>query len=145
MTDERPSDIESQIVSGAARAERVAGEVLEGAERFVDRIAPPQERELIRRALDLSTRKKLLLARRLWKDARVQAVTRMPMLAGVLYLMLPIRLLPARIGPLRQWEKLVGLGLLLWLIVRITPEDVLREHLEAVEKPGLIRRVLRRE
>lgn len=135
----------SAVVSGIARAERLTGELVEGAHRLADQVAPPSERDLIRRTLDLSTRKKFLLARRLWKDPRVQATTRMPMIAGTVYMMLPIRLLPARFGPIRQWEKLLGLGLLLWLIVRITPEEVLREHLDAVEKPGLVRRMLRRE
>jgi len=145
MSDAAESQRPSPVISGIVKAEQLAGELLEGAERLVERVAPPGERDLIRRALDLSTRKKLLLARRLWKDPRVQATARMPMVAGALYLLLPVRLLPARIGPLRQWEKLLGLGLLLWLIVRITPEEVLREHLEAVERPGLMRRVLGRE
>src|SRR5262245_30513834 len=126
------------------RAERLAGELVEGAERLVDRVAPPDERDLVRRALDLSNRKKLLLARRLWKDARVRAATRMPMLIGIAYMLLPIRLVPIRFAMVRPWEKLIGLGLLLWLIVRITPEHVLREHLDAIERPGALRRVLRR-
>ena len=70
--------------------------------------------------------------------------TRAPMVAGIVYLISPVRLLPVRLGPLRQFEKLIGLGLLLWLIVRITPEDVLREHLDAVEQPGFLRRMFRR-
>ena len=145
MADRSPPDQSSPVISGIVRAEQFAGGLLESAERLVERVAPPAERDLIRRALDLSTRKKLLLARRLWKDPRVQSIARMPMVAGAFYLLLPVRLLPARVGPIRQWEKLAGLGLLLWLIVRITPEEVLREHLEAVERPGLVRRVLRRE
>jgi hypothetical protein len=145
MTEQPRSDQHSPIVSGIVKAEHLAGELVHGAEHIVNSVAPPTERDLIRRALDLSTRKKLLLTRRLWTDPRVQAITRMPMVAGVLYVMLPIRLLPARVGPLRQFEKLVGLGVLLWLIVRMTPEEVLREHLDAVERPGLVRRMLRRE
>lgn len=137
MTSHDPSDRLKQ-------AERLVGELVGGAERLAGRIAPPEERDLIKRALDLSARKKLLLARRLWKDPRVRTVTRMPMLLGTLYMLLPLRLTPLRFAFVRPWEKLIGLGLLLWLIVRITPDDVLREHLDAVERPGPLRRLFRR-
>ena len=126
-------------------AERTASGIVENAERLVDRVAPPAEREIIRRALDLSTPQKVRLVRRLWRDPRVRASTRLPMAAGALYLVLPIKLVPPALAPLRRWEKLIGLGLLLWLIVRITPEDVLREHLDAVEGPGMIGRIFKRE
>ena len=126
-------------------AERTASGIVENAERLVDRVAPPAEREIIRRALDLSTPQKARLVRRLWRDPRVRASTRLPMAAGALYLVLPIKLVPPALAPLRRWEKLIGLGLLLWLIVRITPEDVLREHLDAVERPGMIGRIFQRE
>ena len=135
----------SPVVSGLVQGEHLAQELAQGAERLVDRVAPPEERELVRRALDLSTRKKFLLARRLWNDPRVRTATRFPMLVGAAYMILPIRLLPARFGPVRQFEKLIGLGVLLWLIVRITPEDVLREHLDAIDRPGVLRRLLRRD
>src|SRR3712207_3513711 len=78
------------------RAERLVGELVVGAERLADRVAPPEERDLVRRALDLSARKKLLLARRLWRDARVRRLTRMPIILGTLYMLLPIRLIPMR-------------------------------------------------
>lgn len=115
------------------------------AEKLVDRMAPPADRELIKRAADLPTRKKIALVRRLWRDERVRDLSRIPLLAGAAYAVLPIRVLPPKLGPLRDWEKLVGLSLLLWLIVRLTPGAVLREHLEAVERPGLLHRVLKRD
>lgn len=125
-------------------AEHKAAEFVEGAERIADQIAPPAERDIVRRALDLPVRKKLLLMRRLWKDRRVRATTRLPMMAGLVYMILPIRLLPVRLGFLRQWEKLIGLAALLWLIVRITPEEILRQHLDEVEQPGMLRRFIKR-
>ena len=115
------------------------------AEKLVDRVAPPADRDLIKRAFDLPTRKKIALVRRLWRDERVRDLSRIPLLAGAAYAVLPIRVLPPKLGPLRDWEKLVGLSLLLWLIVRLTPQAVVREHLEAVERPGLIHRVLTRD
>ena len=115
------------------------------AEKLVDRVAPPADRDVIKRAFDLPTRKKIALVRRLWRDERVRDLSRVPLLAGAAYAVLPIRVLPPKLGPLRDWEKLVGLSAILWLIVRLTPEAVLREHLEAVERPGLIQRVLKRD
>ncbi len=145
MSGSTPPDRRSAVVGGLARADQLVGELSHGAEQLVDRLAPAEERDLIRRALDLSTRKKLLLARRLWTDPRVRDVSRLPIVAGGVYLLLPIKLLPARFGPLRQFEKLVGLGLLLWLLIRLTPDDVLREHLDAIDRPGFLRRAFRRE
>ena len=126
------------------RAEHFAEEVLHGAERLAERVSPSSERDLIQRVLDLSARKKLLLARRLWTDPRVRRATRLPMMAGTFYMLLPIRLIPGRFAVIRPWEKLIGLGLVLWLIARLTPEDIIREHLEAIERPGRISRMFGR-
>lgn len=126
------------------RAERFAGQLVGGAERLAERVAPHSERDLIQRTLDLSARKKLILARRLWTDPRVRKATRLPMFAGTLYMMLPVRLIPARFAAVRPWEKLIGLGLVLWMIARLTPEEILREHLDAVERPGRISRMFGR-
>jgi hypothetical protein len=115
------------------RAEHLAEEVLHGAERLAERVSPASERDLIQRTLDLSARKQLLLARRLWTDPRVRRATRLPMMAGTIYMLLPIRLLPRRFALIRPWEKLIGLGLFLWLIARLTPEDIIREHLNVIE------------
>jgi hypothetical protein len=140
-----PSEGRSPVAGGIARTEQFVGDLAAGVERLAEGIAPAGDRELIQRALDLSARKKFLLARRLWTDERVQTAARLPMVLGTIYLLLPIHLLPARFGPFRQWEKLIGLAVLLWVIVRIAPEEVLREHLDAVDRPGLLRRVLKRD
>ena len=126
-------------------AERTAAGVVESAERIADRVVPPRERDLIRRALDLPTRKKLLLVRRLWRDRRVRDAARVPMVVGAAYMLSPVTVVPRFLTPLRPIEKVIGLSLLAWLIIRITPEDVLREHLDAVERPGVLHRVLRRD
>lgn len=125
--------------------ERTAVNVAHGAERLADKVVPPVERDLVRRAMDLSMRRKLLLVRRLWKDQRVRDITRVPMVMGAAYMILPIRVLPKVLAPLRSVEKVLGLAALLWLIVRITPDAVLREHLESVEAPSLLDRMLRRD
>jgi hypothetical protein len=115
------------------------------AERLAARVAPPTERELIQRALDLPVRGKLQLVRRLWHDQRVRDITRAPLLAGAVYAVAPLRLMPPIFGPLRRFEKLIGLTVLLWLVVRITPEEVLRHHLDELERPGRLSRLFRRD
>jgi hypothetical protein len=118
------------------RAEHFAGEVVHGVERLAERVSPASERDLIQRVLDLSARKQLLLARKMWTDPRVRRATRLPMMAGTIYMLLPIRLLPRRFALIRPWEKLIGLGLVLWLIARLTPDEIIREHLDAIEGRG---------
>jgi uncharacterized membrane protein YkvA (DUF1232 family) len=114
------------------KAERATSEVMGEAERLVDQVAPPAERHMVKQALDLSAGSKLRLVWRLWRDPRVRDVTRIPMIAGLVYMLLPIHFLPRRLGPLRSMEKLIVLVALLWLLVRVTPRNVLREHLDAV-------------
>ena len=115
------------------RAEHVAEEVLHGAERLAERVSPASERDLIHRVFELPARKQLLLARRLWADPRVHKRTRLTMIAGTTYMLLPIRLLPRRFALIRPLEKLIGLGFFLWLIARLTPDAIIREHLDVVE------------
>jgi hypothetical protein len=45
-------------------------------------------------ALDLSATGKLRLVWRLWRDPRVRDVTRIPMIAGLIYMLVPVHLLP---------------------------------------------------
>jgi hypothetical protein len=115
------------------RAEHVAEEVLHGAERLAERVSPASERDLIQRVFELPARKQLLLARKLWTDPRVHQRTRLPMIAGTVYMLLPIRFLPRRFALIRPLEKLIGLCFFLWLIARLTPEAIIREHLDTVE------------
>jgi hypothetical protein len=127
-----------------ADVERALTTVAGNAERLVDTIAPPADRELIRRAIDLSPEKQARLVRRLWSDERIRLRTRLPMIAGLVFALVPFPIVPRRLGALRRWEKLIGLGLILWLVTRLTPAEVLREHLEAVERDNLLRRFFRR-
>ena len=55
-----------------AKAERATAEVMDEAERLVDRVAPLVERHMVKQALDLSTTGKLRLVWRLWRDPRVR-------------------------------------------------------------------------
>ena len=123
------------------RVSGAAGRAVGRAEAIADRVAPPEERRLIGRAMDLPLSKKFLLARRLWRDERVGVPARAPLIAGLAYAVLPVGLTPARFGPLRGIEKIAGLGILLWLLIRLAPQDVLAEHLDHLDRPGLLGRL----
>lgn len=125
------------------RVSGVAGRAAGQAQALADRMVPEEERGLIRRAMDLPLAKKFGLARRLWRDPRMSAAARGPLIAGLVYAVLPLKLTPRVLGPLREFEKVVGLGILLWLLVRLAPRDAVEEHLRDLERPGLWDRMRR--
>src|SRR5262245_12797107 len=120
---------------------RVAGE----AQAIADRVVPEDERSLVRRAFGLPFYRKASLVARLWRDPRLGNAVRLPMLAGVAYLVLPLKLTPKKLGPLRAVENFAALLFVLWLIVRITPRQVIEEHLAALEVPTVWQRLMHRE
>src|SRR5437867_2772573 len=91
------------------RMSATAGRAVGRAQALADRAVPEEERGLIRRVMDLPLRKKLQLARRLWRDPRTGARARAPLLAGLAYAVFPLKFTPKALGPLREVEKLVGL------------------------------------
>lgn len=119
------------------RVTEAAGRIAGQAETIADRVVPPAERSLIGRAMELPLQKKLGLARRLWRDERVGGVARGALLASAAYAVLPIKVTPRFLGPLREAEKVVGLGVLLWLLIRLAPQEALAEHLDALDRPSL--------
>lgn len=118
------------------RATAAAGRTAGRAQALAELAVPGEERELVRRVLNLPLRKQLLLARRLWRDRRIGALARAPLAGGLVYAVLPIKLTPPVLGPLRRFEKVATLALLLWLLVRLAPRDVVRAHLDQVERPS---------
>jgi hypothetical protein len=131
----------------SARAEAVerlssaAGRAVGQAQALADRAVPEEDRSLIGRVMELPLRKKLTLARALWRDPRMSSFARAPLIAGLAYAVVPIKVTPKVLGPLREFEKVVGLGALLWLLIRLAPHDVIREHLDKIERPGLWDRI----
>jgi hypothetical protein len=119
-------------------AARTPTAVRDEGQQMIDRVAPPTERHLVTQARDRSLLNQLRVAGRVWRDPRVRPVPRILMLAALGYLVLPLSVVPRRVGPLpakvlRPLQQLLVLVVLLWLIVRLTPRHVLREHLDAVE------------
>jgi hypothetical protein len=123
------------------RVSGAAGHAAGRAQALAARAVPEAERGVIRRAMDLPLNKKLALVRRLWRDPRMGAAARAPLVAGLVYAVLPIKVTPKVLGPLREFEKVVGLGALLWLLLRLAPRDVIEEHLDALDRPGLWQRL----
>lgn len=119
------------------RVGQAAGKVTGHAEAAAERVVPHEDRTLIKRAMDLPTTKKITLARRLWRDPRIGAAARAPLIAGLAYAVLPLKVTPKFLGPLREYEKFAGLGLLLWMLVRLAPRDVLEEQINDLERPSL--------
>jgi uncharacterized membrane protein YkvA (DUF1232 family) len=138
---DRQKGIMSAKTDVVEKVSDLAGRATGQAQALADRAVPEEERGLIRRAMDLPLRKKLALARRLWRDPRMSAYARAPLIAGLAYAVLPIKLTPKWLGPLREAEKIAGLALLLWLLVRLAPRDAVQEHLDALDKPGLWSRI----
>ena len=126
------------------RVSEAAGRAVGQAQVIADRVVPEEERGVIRRVMDLPVQKQLQLARRLWDDPRMPAAARASVLVGLGYAILPIKLSPRFLGPLRDFEKIVGLGVLLWALLQLAPRDVIDEHLDELEKPGLWSRITRR-
>ncbi len=81
----------------------------------------------------LSIRAKLALAWRLFRDPDVPAVVKVVMPLVLVYLAMPIDLIPDFIPVLGQLDDLLvlaaGLGVVLWL----TPRHVLEDHLGELE------------
>ena len=80
----------------------------------------------------LSWRKKLRLAGRLVKDRRLPLAVRAIPVLLVLYLAMPIDIIPDFIPLLGQLDDVVMVAVAIALIIRFTPEAVFREHLAAL-------------
>lgn len=88
---------------------------------------------LMRRTAALPLRAKLSLARRLWRDPRVPwpAKALLPLL--LVYLALPLDLIPDFIPVLGYLDDAAVLLLVTLLLLRALPRKVIEEHLAAVE------------
>ncbi len=75
--------------------------------------------------------KQVRLAWRLWNDGRVPGWVKLIPVAGLLYLLSPIDLVPDLMLPgLGEVDDVVLLLLALKMFVDLSPEGVVREHLE---------------
>lgn len=97
------------------------------------RSARAEGRALVQRVAHLPFRAKLQLAGGLWRDGRVPLVARLVLPALVLYLAMPIDIIPDVIPVVGYLDDVLVLAAGLGLLLRLTPRSVLEEHLLALE------------
>jgi uncharacterized membrane protein YkvA (DUF1232 family) len=102
----------------------------------MDAIVTPPEREQIERIIDLPMRKKLGLALDLFRDRRITPAMEAPLIAVVTYVLLPFNIIPRKLFFLRPFDDLIVAAIGLWLFVKLTPPELLAEHLDQVEGTG---------
>jgi uncharacterized membrane protein YkvA (DUF1232 family) len=88
---------------------------------------------LLRRTSALPLRAKLVLAGRLWRDPRVPRSARLLLPLLIIYLALPVDLIPDFIPVVGYLDDIAVLVLVGLLFLRALPPKVIEEHLAAVE------------
>ncbi len=90
-------------------------------------------KRLARRIGALSWRSKFALAKGLWSDQRIPPGVRLILPVLVLYLALPLDIIPDFIPVIGQVDDLLAIVVGVALLVRFIPPIVLDEHLSALE------------
>jgi uncharacterized membrane protein YkvA (DUF1232 family) len=91
------------------------------------------DRLLVKRIGRLKFRAKLGLARAMWADRRIPFVVRAIPPALILYLAMPIDIVPDFIPVLGQLDDVVVVAVGMGLLLRFTPREVLEEHVTRLE------------
>jgi len=97
------------------------------------RRSSPEDRRLVERISRLPFRRKLRLARAMARDRRIPLAIRAIPPALVLYLAMPLDIVPDFIPVLGQLDDVIIVVLGVGLLLRFTPRQVLEEHLTAME------------
>lgn len=97
-------------------------------------LGSPERSPTIRRLLALPLRKKLSLFPRLVRDPRVPLRVKALLPALILYLALPVDLIPDFIPVAGHLDDLLAVALVAFLLVKATPAGAIEEHLEALER-----------
>jgi uncharacterized membrane protein YkvA (DUF1232 family) len=97
------------------------------------RIASNRTKRLATRIGALSWSEKFDLAKRLMADERIPLVARLLLPALVIYLALPIDLIPDFVPIIGQVDDIVVILVGIALLVRLTPTSVLDQHLSDLE------------
>jgi uncharacterized membrane protein YkvA (DUF1232 family) len=92
-----------------------------------------QEKRLSKRIAKISFRDKLSLAGDVFRDDRIGIAPRLIVLGVVLYVAMPLDIIPDFIPVLGQLDDIVILGIAAWLLVRSIPPEVIEEHLKRYE------------
>jgi len=97
------------------------------------RAGTPEDRSLVRRVLRLPLRRKLRLALALVREPHVPLLVRALPPALVLYLAMPLDIIPDFIPVIGHLDDALVLLLGIVLLLRFTPRAVLEEHVERLE------------
>ncbi|MDP9236381.1 MAG: DUF1232 domain-containing protein [Chloroflexota bacterium] len=100
---------------------------------LVWRMASRRTKRLARRVRGLAWRPKIDLAKRLLVDDRIPAPVRLIVPLLVLYLALPLDLIPDFIPVIGQLDDILVVAIGVALLVRYVPERVLDQHLAELE------------
>lgn len=84
----------------------------------------------------LTWRQRFDVARAIARDRRVPRLARWLPLALAVYLAFPIDVIPDFIPLLGQLDDVLAVALVLWLLVRLVPHEVIDEHLAAISAGG---------
>ena len=95
-----------------------------------------EERRLIKRIYALPLRRKIGLAGSLWRDDRIPLGIRLIPPALVLYLAMPLDLIPDFIPVIGQLDDVLVVLAGVSLLLRFVGRDVLEEHIRAFELRG---------
>jgi uncharacterized membrane protein YkvA (DUF1232 family) len=107
--------------------------------------ATREERALIKRFSALEFRSKFQLAKRLLGDGRIPIVARVAIPVLVVYLALPIDIIPDFIPVIGWLDDVFLLVIGLHLVLRLTPRYVLEEDIGAIEAMELDRHAIEAE
>lgn len=105
-----------------------------GKETMINRIVTEEERSSIGRMLTLSLGRKLRFVWNLRRDPRVTRQMKVPVVLVILYLILPVHVVPRWVPFFRRLDDLFIAAVGLWLFVKLTPSTLIEEHLNRVEK-----------
>ena len=118
------------IILGVALAVIVASAV---AVWRLRRAGRPEDRVLVERILHLPIRRKLRLALALVREPRIPLLVRAVPPALVLYLAMPLDVIPDFIPVIGHLDDVLVLVIGIAVLLRFTPRAVLEEHLARLE------------
>ena len=100
------------------------------------RRSPEEDRRLVKRITRLPLRAKLGLARAMFRDRRIPLAVRAIPPALVLYLAMPIDIVPDFIPVLGQLDDIIVVIVGVGLLFRFTERAIIEEHVSALEAAG---------
>jgi uncharacterized membrane protein YkvA (DUF1232 family) len=93
----------------------------------------PTARQVVKRAVRLPTAHRFRLAWRLVRSPRVPFRARLPLFALLIYLAMPLDIVPDFIPVLGQLDDVLIAGLAVWWFLRVCPPAVAMEEIEQLE------------